>query len=62
VKDAPATVGVTDVGATVQVGGAPVPQVRFTGLAYPFTAFNVPLKVADWFAVADSVGLLIASV
>jgi hypothetical protein len=33
VKGAPATVGVTDAGATVQVGDAPAPQVRFTALA-----------------------------
>ena len=62
VKDAPAAVGVTGVGATVQVGGAPAPQVRFTALAYPFTAFSVPLNVAVWFAVADCGELLIASV
>jgi hypothetical protein len=62
VKVAPATVGVTEVGATVHVGGAPAPQVRFTALAYPFPAFNVPLNVADWFAVADCGELLTASV
>ena len=58
----PAAVGVTDAGATVQVGGAPAPQVRFTTLAYPFTALSVPLNVADWLAVADCGELLIASV
>ena len=31
-KGAPAEVGVTLAGAAVQVGGAPGPQLRFTGL------------------------------
>src|SRR6476620_9251809 len=62
VKGTPPAVGVTDVGAIVQVGGAPAPQVRFTGLAYPFAALSVPLNVAAWFAEADCGELLIASV
>jgi hypothetical protein len=62
VKDAPPTVGVSDVGEMVHVGGAPAPQVRFTALAYPFTAFSVPLNVAGWLAAADCGELLIASV
>jgi hypothetical protein len=33
VNAAPATVGVTDAGEIVHVGGAPVPHVRFTALA-----------------------------
>jgi hypothetical protein len=53
VNEAPATVGVTEDGAMAHVGGAPVPQVKFTALAYPFTAFSVPVKVAGWFTVAD---------
>jgi hypothetical protein len=62
VNATPPAVGVTDVGDMVQVGGAAAPQVRFTALAYPFSAFNVPLNVAVWFAGADSGELLIPSV
>jgi hypothetical protein len=46
VNGTPATVGVTGVGKIMHVGGAPVPHVRFTALAYPFRAFSVPLNVA----------------
>ena len=46
VKAAPASVGVTELGVIVQVGGAPRPHVKLTALLYPFTAFKVPLKVA----------------
>lgn len=63
VNAAPATVGVTEAGATVQVGGAPVPQVRFTALLYPFTAFSVPVNVAVvWLAGADCGELLMLNV
>lgn len=62
VKGAPATVGVTEAGVTVHVGGAPVPQLRFTALAYPFSALRVPVKVPGWFTVADNGELLIVSV
>jgi hypothetical protein len=62
VNDAPATVGVTEDGVIVHVGGAHVPHVRFTALAYPFTAFSVPVNVAGWFTVADCGEFVIASV
>jgi hypothetical protein len=62
VNAAPATVGVTGFGDTVQVGGVPAPQLKFTALAYPFLACSVPLKVAAEFTVADCGELLIASV
>jgi len=62
VKGAPATVGVTEAGDTVHVGGALVPQLRFTALAYPFRALRVPLNVPDVFTVADNGELLMVSV
>jgi hypothetical protein len=43
-----AAVGVTGVGCGMQVEGAAPEQLRFTGLAYPFFAVSVPLKVAVW--------------
>jgi hypothetical protein len=58
VNGAPAIVGVTEVGETVHVGGAPLPQLRFTGLLYPFRAVTVPFKVAGWLTVADAGELL----
>jgi hypothetical protein len=61
VNEAPATVGVTEDGVIVHVGGAPVPQVRFTALAYPFTFVSVPVKVAGWFTVADCGEFVIVS-
>ena len=61
VNGAPATVGVTELGKTVHVGGAPLPHVRFTALAYPFRAVSVPFRVADWPTVADAGELLIAT-
>jgi hypothetical protein len=60
VNGAPATVGVTELGETVHVGGAPVPQVRFTALAYPFRAVRLPFNVADVLTVADAGELMIA--
>jgi hypothetical protein len=45
----------------VHVGGAPDPQVRFTGLAYPLRAFIVPVKVPGWFTVAETGELLIVT-
>jgi len=60
VNGAPATVGVTELGETVQVGGAPLPQVRFTALAYPFRAVSVPFSVADVLTVADAGEFVIA--
>jgi hypothetical protein len=62
VKGAPATVGITEAGETVHVGGATPPQLRFTALAYPFSAFSVPLNVPDVFTVADTGELLMVSV
>lgn len=62
VKDAPAIVGVTEAGVTVHVGGAPVPQLRFTALAYPFRAVRVPVNVPEVFTVADTGELLMVSV
>jgi hypothetical protein len=62
VNGAPATVGVTEAGTIVHVGGAPVPHVRFTALLYPFAACSRPLMVPFWFACADTDGLLIAIV
>jgi hypothetical protein len=62
VKGAPATVGVTEAGDTVHVGGAPVPQLRFTALAYPFSAVRVPVNVPEVLTVADSGELLMVSV
>ena len=56
---APGTVGVRELGDTVQVGGAPPPQLRFTRLLYPLTAFSVPLNVPDWLTFADNGVLLI---
>jgi hypothetical protein len=53
-------VGVTEVGETVHVGGAPLPQLRFTVLAYPFSAVSVPFNVADWLTTADAGELVIA--
>jgi hypothetical protein len=60
VKGAPAIVGVTEVGEAVHVGGAPLPQLRFTALAYPFSAVSVPFNTADWPTVAEAGELLIA--
>jgi hypothetical protein len=51
VNAAPVPVGVWLAGLGVQVAGGPVVpavQLRFTALAYPFNAVNVPWKVALW--------------
>jgi len=61
VNGAPLAVGVTEAGDTVQVGGAPAPQLRFTGLAYEANAVSVPLSVADRFTIADAGELLMVS-
>jgi hypothetical protein len=31
-----------------QIGGAAPEQLKFTGLAYPFSVLNVPSNVALW--------------
>jgi hypothetical protein len=41
-----ATVGVAEVGFSVQVAGAAPVQLKFTRLAYPFFAVSVPSNVA----------------
>jgi hypothetical protein len=46
VKAVPKLLGVTLAGFTMQLGGAPVPQLRFTGLPYPLIEVRVPLKTA----------------
>ncbi len=46
VKGTPEPLGTIADGVTVQVGGAPLPQLRFTLLLYPFTAVTIPSKVA----------------
>jgi hypothetical protein len=46
VTGTPALLGVKLVGFTVQDGGAPVPQLKFTLLLYPFMAVIVPRNVA----------------
>ncbi|PYV49196.1 MAG: hypothetical protein DMG92_11700 [Acidobacteria bacterium] len=56
-KEVPALDGVALVGFTVQVGGAPGPQLRATAFGYPFMAESVPLNWADKFTLATSDGL-----
>jgi hypothetical protein len=46
VKGTPALVGTTAEGLTMQVGGAPAPQLSATLLLYPFTAVTTPSKFA----------------
>jgi hypothetical protein len=60
VNGAPALDGVTLAGLTTQLGGAPVPQPKFTELAYPFTDVSVPLKTAAEFTCVVSEGLAMA--
>ncbi len=52
--EVPALDGVALVGLTVQVGGAPVPQLRTTMLEYPFVEASVPLNCAEEFTGALS--------
>lgn len=58
VNGVPAFTGVAFAGLTVQVGGAPDPQLSATALAYPFNAVSVPLNCAEESTVAVSDGLL----
>jgi hypothetical protein len=51
--------GVALAGVTVQVGGAPVPQLSATRLAYPFRAVSVPLNCAEEFTDVVRDGLVI---
>ena len=53
----PVLVGVKLLGLTVQDGGAPVPQLKFTLLLYPLTAVIVPSNVDEAFTCAERVGL-----
>ena len=59
-KDVPALVGVAVAGLTVQVGGAPGPQLKVTALLYPFSDVSVPSNCADEFTDAVSDGLAMA--
>jgi len=59
-KDVPALDGAAVAGLTVQVGGAPGPQLSVTALLYPFRAVSVPLNCADKFTDAVSDGLAMA--
>jgi hypothetical protein len=58
VKGVPAPAGVAFAGLTVQVGGAPIPQLRATDFAYPFSAVMLPLYCADEITDVVSDGLL----
>lgn len=49
VNEAPEMLGVTLAGRATQLGGAPAPQLRLTGLAYPLIDVSVPLKTVDEF-------------
>ena len=55
-KDVPPVDGTAVAGLTVQVGGAPGPQLRVTALLYPFSDVSVPLNCADEFTEAVSDG------
>jgi hypothetical protein len=52
--------GVTLAGVTVHIGGAPVPQLSATRLAYPFRAVSIPLNCAEELtdAVRDGFAIL----
>jgi hypothetical protein len=51
--------GVALAGVTVHVGGAPVPQLSATRLAYPFRAVSIPLNCAEEFTDTVRDGLVI---
>jgi hypothetical protein len=59
---APLAVGTNGVGDAEQVPaggtGAPAPQLKFTGLLYPFSEVSTPLKFTVLFTYARSDGLL----
>lgn len=57
VNGTPEPVGTIAAGATLQLDGAPFPQLRATLLLYPFTAVTTPSKVAAAFTWAVKVGL-----
>jgi hypothetical protein len=51
--------GIALAGLIVHLGGAPVPQLSATRLAYPFRAVSVPLNCAEEFTDAVRDGLVI---
>ena len=59
-KEVPALDGVAVAGLTVQVGGAPDPQLSVTALPYPLSEVSVPLNCVDEFTDAVSDGLAMA--
>jgi hypothetical protein len=62
VNGTPELLGTIFAGASVQLAGAPAPQLRATVLLYAFTAVIVPLKTAVAFTCAERLGLLTAMV
>lgn len=61
VNSVPAFEGVAVAGFTVQLGGAPVPQLRATELEYPFNAVRVPVNCTEELTLVVSGELLMFS-
>ena len=59
VNAVPPVLGVNVLGETVQVGGAPLPQLKLTELLYPFAVLSKPLKTVGVLTtpVRDGLGM-----